>query len=64
MGFPTTQCGSDETECNYPADGCLKKKLVGDGTIDCLRDGFDETLQARFLVEENVHNGQCFDCGL
>ncbi len=30
---------------------------MGNGTIDCMRDGFDETLQARFLMEENVRNG-------
>ncbi len=38
-------CESDEFECNYPADGCIGRHQVRDGNIDCLRDGFDETIE-------------------
>ncbi len=39
-------CEPDEFECNYPADGCIPRYKVRDGNIDCIRDAYDESIEA------------------
>ncbi len=50
MVVSVSNCGPDEFECNYPADGCILWDKVYDGKIDCLRDGHDESNQTRYQV--------------
>ncbi len=38
-------CEPGGFECNYPADGCIRRGQVRDGMIDCLSDGFDESIE-------------------
>ncbi len=42
----SSSCQSDEIECNYPDDGCIRKSYVFDGIKECLRNGFDESFEA------------------
>ncbi len=52
--FSGSLCSDGEVECPYAADGCVGKELIGDGIIDCMRDGWDEGREARNLVEDRV----------
>ncbi len=43
-------CGPDQFECRYITDGCIPWGSVFDQTIDCLRDGSDETQEAKMML--------------
>ncbi len=47
-------CGPGEFECTYPADGCIRQERVADGTTDCLRDGSDESVEAKRDLAKNI----------
>ncbi len=55
------QCGPQEIDCNHVDDGCVNKRNVGDGLAHCLRDGFDETNEAKFLFMENAQPDGIYD---
>ncbi len=47
-------CELSEFECSHPADGCIPWQDVNNGEIDCLRDGSDETREARTLAAQQL----------
>ena len=48
---------SEMFECNYLQDGFIPMEKLYDSSIDCIRDGSDETDEAKVIYARHIYPG-------